>query len=248
MFDSALHYHLISRGNTASSVGSEKSHLRSVPHDDTKCHIYHNQLYLLSNKSWNDGQESSNSSATISHNFENGTNVADPPVITGFANGNVQYGPDKECQDDNKNNDLRPLAKCFYPKRMAPLRKNCSLPDSNSSNFIESFYEVEKSFFIRMKCVLAKRNAGLTTGGYKARNHTNQHQPMQWLAFVNICFHPGNPLQWICQSTTAYRWKQSFWLTRDVLPKFGSSSCWSFFATKCNNRNQNVQSYVYVSS
>ncbi|KAK3096890.1 hypothetical protein FSP39_004473 [Pinctada imbricata] len=28
-------------------------------------------------------------------------------------------------------------------------------------------YEIERSFFIRMKCVLAKRNAGLTTAGYK---------------------------------------------------------------------------------
>ena len=28
-------------------------------------------------------------------------------------------------------------------------------------------FEIEKSFFIRMKCVLAKRNAGLTTDGYK---------------------------------------------------------------------------------
>lgn len=28
-------------------------------------------------------------------------------------------------------------------------------------------YEVERSFFLRMKCVLAKRNAGLTCGGYK---------------------------------------------------------------------------------
>lgn len=27
--------------------------------------------------------------------------------------------------------------------------------------------EIEKSFFIRMKCVLAKRNAGLTNAGYK---------------------------------------------------------------------------------
>ena len=30
-------------------------------------------------------------------------------------------------------------------------------------------YEIERSFVIRMKCVLAKRNAGLTTGGYKVR-------------------------------------------------------------------------------
>ncbi|GAB6022469.1 putative secreted beta-glucosidase sim1 [Chamberlinius hualienensis] len=28
-------------------------------------------------------------------------------------------------------------------------------------------FEVERSFFLRMKCVLAKRNAGLTSGGYK---------------------------------------------------------------------------------
>ena len=30
-----------------------------------------------------------------------------------------------------------------------------------------SEFEVERAFFVRMKCVLAKRNAGLTTGGYK---------------------------------------------------------------------------------
>jgi single-minded-like protein len=28
-------------------------------------------------------------------------------------------------------------------------------------------YEIERSFFIRMKCVLAKRNAGLTASGFK---------------------------------------------------------------------------------
>lgn len=28
---------------------------------------------------------------------------------------------------------------------------------------------MERSFFLRMKCVLAKRNAGLTSGGYKVR-------------------------------------------------------------------------------
>lgn len=27
--------------------------------------------------------------------------------------------------------------------------------------------EIERTFFLRMKCVLAKRNAGLTTSGYK---------------------------------------------------------------------------------
>uniref|UniRef100_A0A3Q1F0W8 Single-minded homolog 1-like n=1 Tax=Acanthochromis polyacanthus TaxID=80966 RepID=A0A3Q1F0W8_9TELE len=34
------------------------------------------------------------------------------------------------------------------------------------SHFVQE-YEMERSFFLRMKCVLAKRNAGLTSGGYK---------------------------------------------------------------------------------
>uniref|UniRef100_A0A8B9S7I4 SIM bHLH transcription factor 1 n=1 Tax=Apteryx owenii TaxID=8824 RepID=A0A8B9S7I4_APTOW len=36
------------------------------------------------------------------------------------------------------------------------------------SHFVQE-YEIERSFFLRMKCVLAKRNAGLTCGGYKVR-------------------------------------------------------------------------------
>lgn len=32
--------------------------------------------------------------------------------------------------------------------------------------------EIERTFFIRLKCVLAKRNAGLTTQGYKVRYYT----------------------------------------------------------------------------
>jgi len=37
--------------------------------------------------------------------------------------------------------------------------------------------EIERTFFLRMKCVLAKRNAGLTTSGYKVINmqrHTSE--------------------------------------------------------------------------
>lgn len=33
--------------------------------------------------------------------------------------------------------------------------------------------EIERTFFLRMKCVLAKRNAGLTSGGYKVYNLSN---------------------------------------------------------------------------
>uniref|UniRef100_A0A8C1WKI1 SIM bHLH transcription factor 1b n=1 Tax=Cyprinus carpio TaxID=7962 RepID=A0A8C1WKI1_CYPCA len=39
-------------------------------------------------------------------------------------------------------------------------------PPSFHSHLIHE-HEVERSFFLRMRCVLAKRNAGLTSGGYK---------------------------------------------------------------------------------
>jgi len=39
-----------------------------------------------------------------------------------------------------------------------------------SRNSSDHDYEIERSFVIRMKCVLAKRNAGLTSGGYKVEN------------------------------------------------------------------------------
>uniref|UniRef100_A0A668T7V2 SIM bHLH transcription factor 1b n=1 Tax=Oreochromis aureus TaxID=47969 RepID=A0A668T7V2_OREAU len=43
-----------------------------------------------------------------------------------------------------------------------------SLCSTNHVSFcVSAEYEMERSFFLRMKCVLAKRNAGLTCGGYK---------------------------------------------------------------------------------
>ncbi|XP_026037938.1 single-minded homolog 2-like [Astatotilapia calliptera] len=41
-----------------------------------------------------------------------------------------------------------------------------SLRQAPQQHFLPE-YEIERSFFLRMKCVLAKRNAGLTCGGYK---------------------------------------------------------------------------------
>ena len=35
------------------------------------------------------------------------------------------------------------------------------------TNVCPADVEIERSFVLRMKCVLAKRNAGLTNGGYK---------------------------------------------------------------------------------
>lgn len=45
------------------------------------------------------------------------------------------------------------------------------LPPSNVS--IQD-YESERAFFLRMKCVLAKRNAGLTNGGYKVSTYVSE--------------------------------------------------------------------------
>ncbi|XP_026699941.1 single-minded homolog 1 [Athene cunicularia] len=42
------------------------------------------------------------------------------------------------------------------------------------SHFVQE-YEIERSFFLRMKCVLAKRNAGLTCGGYKLLQFRTGH-------------------------------------------------------------------------
>uniref|UniRef100_A0A673JLH7 SIM bHLH transcription factor 1a n=1 Tax=Sinocyclocheilus rhinocerous TaxID=307959 RepID=A0A673JLH7_9TELE len=43
------------------------------------------------------------------------------------------------------------------------------------SHFVHE-YEMERSFFLRMKCVLAKRNAGLTCGGYKVSHYSLGYQ------------------------------------------------------------------------
>ena len=41
------------------------------------------------------------------------------------------------------------------------------LPIHPLNEKINHEYEIERSFFLRMKCVLAKRNAGLTASGFK---------------------------------------------------------------------------------
>ncbi|KAJ8985763.1 hypothetical protein NQ317_014416 [Molorchus minor] len=93
-------------------------------------------------------------------------------------------------------------------------------------------HESERAFFLRMKCVLAKRNAGLTNGGYKDRNiekypntkelsgadyHPNKtkitHYPHKFVA--KAC----NSLFRVLKSETIQR---RFWPVRSrVLPKHG---------------------------
>uniref|UniRef100_A0A667XR39 SIM bHLH transcription factor 2 n=1 Tax=Myripristis murdjan TaxID=586833 RepID=A0A667XR39_9TELE len=52
-------------------------------------------------------------------------------------------------------------------------------------------YEMERSFFLRMKCVLAKRNAGLTCGGYKVihcSGYLKIRQYMMDMALYDSCY------------------------------------------------------------
>ncbi|XP_071317626.1 single-minded homolog 2 [Trachinotus anak] len=52
-------------------------------------------------------------------------------------------------------------------------------------------YEVERAFFLRMKCVLAKRNAGLTCGGYKVihcSGYLKVRQYMVDMALYESCY------------------------------------------------------------
>lgn len=47
---------------------------------------------------------------------------------------------------------------------------SATLPPPGTS--LHQEYESERAFFLRMKCVLAKRNAGLTNGGYKVNSNS----------------------------------------------------------------------------
>lgn len=49
------------------------------------------------------------------------------------------------------------------------------LPAPNANGDIE----IERAFFLRMKCVLAKRNAGLTSQGHKVRDN--------WMMILRFC-------------------------------------------------------------
>ncbi|KAM4544885.1 single-minded homolog 2 [Odontesthes bonariensis] len=52
-------------------------------------------------------------------------------------------------------------------------------------------YEIERSFFLRMKCVLAKRNAGMTCGGYKVihcSGYLKLHQYMVDMMRYESCY------------------------------------------------------------
>ncbi|XP_028608386.1 single-minded homolog 2 [Grammomys surdaster] len=63
-------------------------------------------------------------------------------------------------------------------------------------------YEIERSFFLRMKCVLAKRNAGLTCSGYKEASLSQGGEPLIQPAPNNMFLQ--RPLLVKGQVTTKY--------------------------------------------
>ena len=55
-------------------------------------------------------------------------------------------------------------------------------------------YEIERSFFLRMKCVLAKRNAGLTASGFKVIHCSGYLKVKQFNVDTLSCYGPTNNL------------------------------------------------------
>lgn len=87
---------------------------------------------------------------------------------------------DKQCNSSNHQQFCQSASKhtkpdnesvkCYFHSDNSISQRSCGvLSDGYNTpiDYLYSFAELEKSFFLRMKCVLAKRNAGLTAGGYK---------------------------------------------------------------------------------
>jgi single-minded-like protein len=68
----------------------------------------------------------------------------------------------------------------------APLPTYCT----NNNNE----YEIERSFFIRMKCVLPKRNAGLTSSGFKVIHCSGYLKVKQFNLDTLSCYGSTNNL------------------------------------------------------
>ncbi|KAI2802097.1 hypothetical protein BLOT_010289 [Blomia tropicalis] len=105
----------------------------------------------LSNRSWLDGHECASSNGNNScKSIESGSITLDDPIELPIID------------------DSRSFGKCFLPtKTKNGVTEYVSNTNHHMQHYLYSFSEVERSFFVRMKCVLAKRNAGLTAGGYK---------------------------------------------------------------------------------
>lgn len=97
-----------------------------------------------------------------------------PPVLTSSSTSNISTSPIMNNQANNHH--------AFNQQPPQHLHNTLNNHQSLNHNIQNHFHhhhpqsqrhqetqtiEIERTFFLRMKCVLAKRNAGLTTSGYK---------------------------------------------------------------------------------
>ena len=66
----------------------------------------------------------------------------------------------------------------IHPNDQDELVSLLSVHPPVTTDFRAQELEIERAFVLRMKCVLAKRNAGLTTGGYKVRTYVRTSAPI----------------------------------------------------------------------
>ncbi len=101
--------------------------------------------------------------------------------------------------------------------------------------------EFERSFFMRMKCVLAKRNAGLTNGGYKVSLSTIHN--LNWTSknkFVknhNKVIHCSGYLKIPYFSTTDQNMYDSSYITPYLVAYGHSLPSTSITEIRMNNKN-----------
>jgi len=100
-------------------------------------------------------------------------------IPTGRADGKQHlwlHPPGRPRWDDGRPHSAPALPLALRPRWAEEARRACpsmwrgGAPRSRTNvqlSELSAEYEMERSFFLRMKCVLAKRNAGLTCGGYK---------------------------------------------------------------------------------
>ncbi|CDQ87414.1 unnamed protein product [Oncorhynchus mykiss] len=97
------------------------------------------------------------------------------------------------------------------------------------SHFVQE-YEMERSFFLRMKCVLAKRNAGLTSGGYKTADlFFNNNVMSSKGCLISLSTTPGNSLQRLPEDPSVQPGHVAF---RRLLPERGPCGGGTLFASQ----------------
>lgn len=92
--------------------------------------------------------------------------LAHSQVGSPTSNSNIQQSISPGSNINNMSGSNNPILSGHNHQTGVPLNNYAHHLHHPQSQTIE----IERTFFLRMKCVLAKRNAGLTTSGYKVSN------------------------------------------------------------------------------